>query len=115
MAEDCIFCKIVKGDIPAEKIEESENFIAIQDASPRVEGHTLVMPKKHFVTIMDMPADLASELIDVIKRVADKKLNEGAEGFNLVSNNFRAAGQEIEHVHFHLLPRKKGDGFKLLN
>ena len=114
MADDCVFCKIVKGEIPCEKIWEDDSFIAFPDANPQVEGHCLIVSKKHFANIMDLPASLGGELVDVIKAVAEKKLKEGFDGFNLVMNNFKSAGQGVPHAHIHLLPRKKGDGFKLV-
>jgi len=109
MVEDCIFCKIANKEVKADIVEESENFIAFPDANPKVEGHTLIVPKKHFVNLMDMPSNLASEMIDMVKRVAEKKLREGAGGFNLVMNNGSEAGQVIMHAHLHILPRRKGD------
>jgi histidine triad (HIT) family protein len=107
--EECIFCKIARKDVKEEIIEDSENFIAFPDANPAAPGHTLIVPKRHFANLMDLPSDLAGEMIDVIKKVAEKRLREGAEGFNLVMNNFEAAGQVVEHAHLHLIPRKKGD------
>ena len=77
--ENCIFCKLMK-ERKLEIIEESENFIAFPDANPKTEGHTLIIPKKHFVNMMDLPSDLAGELLDIIKKIAEKKLKEGKEG-----------------------------------
>jgi histidine triad (HIT) family protein len=109
MADNCIFCKIVKGEIPAEIIYESDNFIAIPDAHPKTKGHTLIITKKHFTNIIDMPDSLGSELLEVVKKVGEKKIKDGAHGFNLVNNCGEAAGQVVMHVHFHLMPRKKGE------
>jgi histidine triad (HIT) family protein len=111
---DCIFCKIARKEIKAEILEESQNFIAFLDAHPKAKGHTLIIPKKHFTNLMDLPSDLASEMMDMIKKVAEKRIKEGAEGFNIVSNNFPAAGQVVMHTHIHLLPRKSGDGLHML-
>jgi len=113
MGEECVFCKIVKGEIPVEKIYESENFLCFPDANPKVEGHCLIVSKKHFVNIMDLPDTLGSELAEVIKKVAEIKLRGGGEGFNLVMNNFPAAGQQVMHAHLHILPRKEKDGLHL--
>jgi len=111
--DDCVFCKIARKEIPVKLVYESENFIAFLDVHPKVKGHTLIIPKKHFVNIIDLPSDLGSELLDVIKRVFEIRQEEGAEGFNLIMNNFPAAGQLVIHAHLHFLPRKKGDkGFK---
>jgi len=107
--ENCIFCKVVKGEIPSEKIGESENFIAIPDINPKVKNHTLIISKKHFVNILDMPSVLGDELISLVKKVA---LNFKSD-FNVVVNNGKNAGQVVFHFHLHLLPRKKGDGFRM--
>ena len=108
--KDCIFCKIARGEIKVDVVEENDNFLAFPDANPIVKGHTLIIPKKHFVNIMDLPSSLASEMFDLIKKVGEKRLKEGYEGFNLVMNNFEAASQVVMHAHFHLIPRKKDDG-----
>ena len=108
--ENCIFCKIVAGEIPAERIWEDEEFMAFADIKPAGEGHTLVVPKKHFNTLMDLNESVSNKYIDAIKKTGEilmKKYN--ADGFNSVLNNGEAAGQIVHHVHFHILPRKKGD------
>jgi len=106
--EDCVFCKIASGEIPVKRIYENESFFSIPDANPKVEGHSLIISKKHFATVLDLPSSLGMELIDCIKKTAMKVLDkEKAEGFNLVQNNFEVAGQLVKHVHFHILPRKK--------
>ena len=111
--ENCIFCKIVKGEIPSEKIYENDNFFSIPDAKPIIEGHSLIISKKHFETTLDMPSSLGTELLDCIKRTSLKILERTkSEGFNVLNNNFESAGQIVKHVHFHILPRKKGDGLK---
>jgi len=106
---DCIFCRIARKEIKADIIFESRNFIAFPDANPKVKGHTLIIPKKHFVNLIDMPDSLASELVEAVKKVAEIRFREGADGFNLINNCGEAAGQAVNHVHFHLLPRKKGE------
>ena len=112
--ENCIFCKIVKKEIPSEIIFESENFIVIKDIHPISQGHSLIISKNHYENILDFPNILGSELVSVIKEVffiLQKETN--CEGFNVVQNNFSAAGQIINHLHFHIIPRKKNDGVKL--
>src|SRR4030042_4585054 len=112
--DECIFCKIAKGGVPREKIYENDNFFSVPDIKPIVPGHTLVIPKKHFETILDLPSSLGPELLDCIKKTSLKLIEEyKAEGFNLITNNFEAAGQVVKHVHFHIIPRKKGDGLKV--
>lgn len=108
---ECIFCKIVKGEIESDIIYRDDNFIGILDANPKTEGHCLVIPKKHFKTLLDMPSSLGNEMVEASKKIALKLVEEGkAEGFNLVMNNFEVAGQVVPHMHLHIIPRKKGDG-----
>jgi histidine triad (HIT) family protein len=111
--EECIFCKIAKGHISAKKIYENENFFSIPDKSPAAKGHSLVISKRHFNTILDLNSTLGPELLDCIKQTAIKLMKENnSKGFNVLNNNFEAAGQIVNHVHFHILPRKKGDGLR---
>ena len=110
--KDCIFCKIARKEIPSEFIYENDNFFAVLDIHPKTEGHTLIISKKHFINILDMPVSMGEELIDAIKNVAEIKLkSEKASGFNIAQNNLSDAGQVVMHFHMHLLPRKKSDGF----
>ena len=111
--EDCVFCKIVRGQIKSEIVKTSNNFIAIKDIHPKAEGHTLVIPKKHFVTLLDISSTLGNELLQFTKEVAsellDKKLGDG---FNLIMNNLEPAGQIVKHAHIHIIPRKEDDSFR---
>ncbi len=111
--EECIFCKIVKGEAPCTKIYENDNFVCIKNINPLSEGHALVVPKKHFKVLLDLPSSLGNELIDCLKNsvVEMMKLNK-FEGFNVILNNGKVAGQVVEHLHFHILPRREGDGLK---
>tara|TARA_Y100000310_G_scaffold338341_1_gene427705 strand:+ start:221 stop:577 length:357 start_codon:yes stop_codon:yes gene_type:complete len=116
MAEDkdCIFCKIIKGEIPSEKILDEDNFFAIKDINPKTEGHSLVISKKHYKTLLDLPNTLLGEFLETAKKLALKLMDEQkASGFNLVMNNYEIAGQIVPHVHMHILPRTKGDGFRM--
>ncbi len=107
---DCVFCKISEGEIPSEKIYENDSFFSVFDVVPQVEGHALVVSKKHFENILDLPNIFGSELLDCIKNTSIKLMEDfKCEGFNIVQNNFKCAGQVINHIHFHILPRKKGD------
>lgn len=114
MKNDCVFCKIANGEIKSSFVFESNNFFAIRDANPVVEGHTLVIPKKHFVTLLDLPSKLGGEMVDLVKKVAsdliEKKLGDG---FNVIMNNLEPAGQVVKHAHIHVIPRKENDGLKL--
>ena len=109
----CIFCKIVKGKVKGEKVRESDNFFAFLDANPKVEGHTLVVPKKHFVTLLDIPDKLGEEMLNFIKKVSSDILEKKkGDGFNIVMNNLKCAGQVVTHAHIHIIPRKEGDGME---
>lgn len=112
--QDCIFCKIVAGDIPCFKIYETENVLSFLDIGPVNKGHALVIPKKHYKNIWDLPAELGAEIITAAQAVG-KAIVEvtGADGMNILMNNNKAAGQLVFHAHFHLIPRFKDDGFKL--
>jgi histidine triad (HIT) family protein len=107
--DDCVFCKVVKGEIPMKRICESDNFITIPDIRPICEGHSLIISKKHFKTSLDIPSSLGVELLDCIKETSIKLMKEhNATGFNIIQNNFESAGQAVNHIHFHIMPRKKG-------
>jgi histidine triad (HIT) family protein len=112
MAEDenCIFCKIVAGDIPAKVVYESDSVIAFLDINPATEGHTLVVSKQHYPTLLDMPDDELGPFFIELKKVAaliKEKLE--SDGFNIIQNNFPAAGQGVPHFHYHIIPRKEND------
>lgn len=110
---DCIFCKIVKGDLPSTRIFENEKFLAILDIGPIAFGHTLVMPKDHVELFTDLSEDAVRDLAALTQRIARAVVaGTGAEGFNLLNNNKKCAGQAIPHVHLHIIPRKTDDGVK---
>lgn len=112
---DCIFCKIASGEIKKDFIYENDNFVSFLDQNQDIKGHALIISKKHFETILDMPSSLGQEFLDCVKKTALKLIEETkAEGFNILNNNFESAGQIVKHVHFHILPRKKGDGFRVI-
>lgn len=113
--EECIFCKIVKGEIPPGlgKVYDSDNFLGFLDIKPLTKGHALVIPKKHFKTILDMPSSLGGEFLDAIKEVSLDLIKQNkSEAFNLHVNSGEAAGQVVHHFHVHIIPRKKGDGLR---
>ena len=112
--ENCIFCKIVKGKIKSQKVMETDNFFAFLDANPRAEGHILVVPKRHFVTLLDIPDKLGEEMLNFIKKIASDLLDKKkGDGFNIIMNNLECAGQAVKHAHIHVVPRKEGDGMHL--
>lgn len=105
---DCIFCKIIEGEIPGNIVYETENVVAFLDANPVSMGHTLVVPKKHVENIhgaenMDYLMDALVEVSDALEEAFDP------EGINIAQNNGEAAGQEIFHLHFHVTPIYDGD------
>ncbi len=113
---DCIFCKIAKREIKSEFAGESDNFFAIRDIHPKAEGHTLIVPKKHFVTILDIPNKLGNELLNFIKKIASDLLeNKHGNGFNILMNNLEPAGQAVKHAHIHIIPRKEDDGLRIIS
>jgi len=99
--DDCIFCKIVKGEIPSYKIYEDDKVLAFLDINPLSKGHTLVLPKQHFETVLDIPSDLYSYLAQVVQKVDEKYK---PEGIHINQNNGERAGQVIPHVHIHVKP-----------
>lgn len=108
---ECIFCKIVEGEIPAENIYETANTIAFLDINPRSLGHTLVVPRKHVESLGDLEDELTSEVFKTTRDVMNllkKSLNP--DGFNVGVNDGSAAGQEIPHLHVNIFPRFSGDG-----
>ena len=112
--KDCIFCKIVRGEIPCSKVFETETVLAFLDIAPVNKGHTLVIPKAHCADIWDLPASLGPDLLDAIRRVGQGlKDGLGASGVNLGMNNGAAAGQVVFHAHWHLIPRFEGDGLSM--
>lgn len=107
--DDCIFCKIAKGEVPAEKIQDGDNFFIINDTNPVSEGHCLVISKEHYETIFDFPSEFGKELIEIIQLHAKKLIDEGkADGIKLVQNNYEASGQVVKHFHLHIIPEKTG-------
>ncbi|HWG90918.1 MAG TPA: HIT domain-containing protein [Candidatus Thermoplasmatota archaeon] len=111
MSNACIFCKIAKGEIPSFKVHEDEHTLAFLDIQPLAEGHTLVVPKTHAVLIQDLPAADNAALWGAVQQVAAKlQKTTGAPATTVAVNNGRAAGQEVPHVHVHVVPRREGDG-----
>jgi|SRR3989344_2289548 len=111
---DCIFCKIVKGEIPSNKVYEDEKVLAFLDIGPVNKGHALVIPKEHYVNIYDIPENLLKNVIAAVKKVS-KAVKKGvnADGINLNMSNDPSAGQVVMHFHMHVIPRFKNDNLKL--
>jgi histidine triad (HIT) family protein len=109
---DCIFCKIIKREIPADVVYEDENVLAFLDITPINPGHVLLIPKEHYENLYDLPDKELTQLAPIIKKLAIAiKKGVGAEGINIGMNNERPAGQLVSHAHFHIMPRFSNDGF----
>ena len=111
---DCIFCKIARGEIPCSSVYETREIIAFLDIGPVNKGHTLVVPKMHVETLFDLPSGMGESLLEAMKKIGTAIMAAtGADGLNVLQNNYRAAGQEVPHLHWHLIPRFAGDGLAL--
>ena len=109
--DDCIFCRMVAGQIPVTKIYEDEVILAFLDIGPLSDGHTLVIPRQHFENLHDCPDELLGRLCSRLRKIARAvTVGMDSEGYNLLCNNGRAAGQLVGHLHFHIIPRNIGDG-----
>lgn len=108
---DCIFCRIAKKEIPASVVYEDADSLAFLDINPLNLGHVLVIPKKHYETIGEIPEKEIGELAKTIRKVAIAvQKATGAPGLNITQNNGKAAEQLVPHAHFHIIPRLEGDG-----
>ena len=108
---DCIFCKMAAGQVPVTKIYEDEIVLAFLDIGPVSDGHTLVIPKQHFEKLHDCPPQLLGQVCSCLGRIARAvEVAMSSDGYNVLCNNGRAAGQLVEHLHFHIIPRNSGDG-----
>jgi histidine triad (HIT) family protein len=111
---DCIFCRIVQGQLPAARVLETPAVLAFLDIAPVNYGHTLVIPKVHYQNLLELPDELWTEMGQVSRRVAQAlRATLYAQGFNIGMNNFEAAGQVVFHAHIHVIPRYFSDGLKL--
>ncbi|HSJ38782.1 MAG TPA: HIT family protein [Planococcus sp. (in: firmicutes)] len=110
---NCIFCKIISGEIPSVKIYEDEHVFAFMDIMPLSKGHTLLIPKTHRESVYDLQGDEAAQLFGVVPRIAAAiKETFNPEGLNLLNNNGAKAGQSVFHFHLHFIPRYgESDGF----
>ena len=104
--DNCIFCKIISGDIPSKLIYEDDDFKAILDVAPATKGHVLILPKEHAATLLDLSDDKASKILVLAKKII-KAMKEvhGFTNYNIIQNNGRIAGQTVDHYHLHLIPR----------
>lgn len=111
---DCIFCKIIAGQIPCLKVYEDDTVLAFLDIGPLVRGHTLVIPKAHHPTVMDIPPALLGAINERIPKLAKAVLaTTGANACHVLVNNGAEAMQSVPHLHYHILPRASGDSFRI--
>ena len=112
--ENCIFCKIIGGEIPSNTIYEDDEFKVILDASPASKGHALILPKEHYADIYEIDEKTAGHAMQLAKKLAKHMTDVlKCDGFNIVQNNHEIAGQTVFHFHMHLIPRYEGDGVGL--
>jgi histidine triad (HIT) family protein len=110
-SEDCLFCKMVSGQIPVTKIYEDEDILCFMDIGPISEGHTLVITKQHVDKLHECPPEILSKVVSKLGRIAGAVAAAmNSDGYNILNNTGKVAGQHIQHLHFHIIPRKKGDG-----
>lgn len=108
---DCIFCKIVNGDILSLKVYEDEYTVVFMDIAKDVDGHMVAIPKKHVKCILDSDLETLNHLMETVKKVANHCVNHcGYEGVNLLNASDESAGQSVPHLHIHIIPRKSNDG-----
>ena len=112
--KDCIFCKIISGEIPCYKIYEDEYTLAFLDISNDIYGHTLVISKKHVKNILDCDLKTLNRVMSTVKKVSNHFVNHcGFDGVNIINANNESAEQSVFHLHFHIMPRKNNDGLKI--
>lgn len=111
---DCIFCKIIAGEIPSATIYENEECKVILDRFPAAEGHMLILPKNHTPNLFEIDPEQAGRLFTLAAKIAREVKEElGLEHMNVLQNNGTVAGQTVFHFHIHLIPRREGDGIKM--
>ena len=109
---DCIFCKIVAGEIPSARVYEDETKIAFMDIGPVQPGHALLIPREHYERFTDLPDELAADLARALPRLAQAVVKAAdADGFNIFQTNGACSGQVVPHVHIHIIPRHNDDGY----
>ncbi len=113
--EDCIFCKIIAGEIPSTAVYEDEDFKAILDVGPAARGHVIIIPKKHAENIYELEDEDAAKVFPIAKKIATAlKKTYDCDGVNVLQNNGKAAGQTVFHLHVHVVPRYYSDDVKIM-
>jgi histidine triad (HIT) family protein len=114
MQDNCIFCRIIAGEIPSATVYEDEDFKAIMDISPAAKGHTIILSKRHAANLFDLDDETAANALLLARKLANAIQAElHCDGMNLLQNNGEAAGQTVFHFHMHLIPRYHGDQVKM--
>lgn len=108
--KDCIFCKIIAKEIPSHRIYEDEYTYAFLDIAGDAEGHTLVIPKKHYTNILDIPQQEYLHVMKTVRKISKHYIKLGYSGVNIMNASGEDAQQSVFHLHFHIFPRKKNDG-----
>ena len=112
--DSCIFCKIIKGEIPSSTIYEDENVKVIMDIAPSAKGHAILLVKQHVANVFELDAELAGKVFSVVPKVAAAiKAELGCDGMNILQNNGEEAGQTVFHLHIHFIPRWKDDAINI--
>lgn len=113
--DNCIFCKIVKGEIPSNTFYEDDDFKVILDVGPASKGHSLILPKNHYANLFELEDEVAAKVLPLAKKMAAHMTEVlGCDGINVLQNNGEAAGQTVHHFHVHLIPRYIKDNNKSL-
>ena len=112
---NCIFCKIVAGQVPCTKLYEDEDVLAFLDINPVTYGHTLVISKEHYSNFLSTPKTIMNKVMNVAQRIGQVQIEQlGAKGVNILINSYEAAGEVVPHFHVHVIPRYTAkDGFRL--
>lgn len=111
---DCIFCKIAKGEIPSATVYEDDDFRVIMDISPASEGHMIILPKEHAANVYELSDATASKIYVLAKKLATALKDElDCDGINILQNNGEAAGQTVFHLHMHIIPRYYSDDISI--
>lgn len=109
--DNCVFCKIIAGEIPSQTIYEDEQFKVILDVGPATRGHALIIPKNHYANLYELPEEMAADAMKLAKKLMIRMTEKlHSDGFNIIQNNGEIAGQTVFHFHMHLIPRYKEDG-----
>lgn len=113
MSANCIFCRILRGELPCTKVYEDDVVVAFMDIGPIVKGHTLVVPRQHLDPLTAVPPALLGRLMEVVQKIVRAQVNGlKADGVNVHQSNGAAAGQVVPHVHVHVIPRFADDGHR---